>query len=92
MRIFVIAVFALLAVACTEKSRAKNWGGSYVEKVDNCEKVVTVTWKGDNMWILTRPMRAEDTVERYSFVEDSSWGNMEGKVTLQERCDWKTKK
>jgi len=45
---------------------------------------VTVTWKGDEIWFLTRDMRAGDRAETYEFSENSSWGFMEGTVVIKE--------
>ena len=46
--------------------------------------VVNVTWKDTDMWILTRPMRAGDIPEVYKFKEKSTFGVMEGEITIVE--------
>jgi len=43
-----------------------------------------VTWKESEIWILTRDMREDDSVETYDFSEKSSWGILEGRVTIKE--------
>ena len=48
------------------------------------QKLINVTWKETEVWILTRPMRADETPETYSFYEKSTWGLMEGEIKLIE--------
>jgi|VirMetMinimDraft_7_1064189.scaffolds.fasta_scaffold38810_5 hypothetical protein len=80
----VLVAFISITVGCTEQSRAKNWGGSYTVDLPEGRKLVEVTWKNDEMWILTRNRRETETAENYTFQEDSSFGVMEGVVTLKE--------
>lgn len=47
-------------------------------------KLVNVTYKEDSMWLLYRPMRADETEETYTFTEDSRWGLFEGRVEIKE--------
>ena len=76
-----------LSIGCTEGQRAKQWGGSATADEMPCgKKVVTVTWKGDDLWILTRKLRDGEPVETYIFTEDSSWGILNGTVKLKERA------
>lgn len=75
---------ALMAGGCTEQQRAKNWGGEATVELEAGRKLVVVTWKGDEIWFLTRDMREGDRVETYEFAENSSWGIMEGKVIIKE--------
>lgn len=63
---------------------AKQFGGTMTVNIDPGQKLITVTWKNDDMWYLTRPMRDDEAPEKYSFREDSNFGVMEGKVILQE--------
>lgn len=75
----------LFAVSsCTENQRAKNFGGTSNIDLPKDTKLVTVTWKGDELWYLVRERKENETVETYTFIEDSSFGMMEGKVILKE--------
>jgi hypothetical protein len=49
------------------------------------EKLIEATWKGEDLWYLTRPMRSNESPEIYIFREDSSFGVMEGTVTFKEQ-------
>lgn len=74
----------LAVVGCTEQERAKNLGGSTTIELPEGKKLVMVTWKESQLWILTRDMREEDLVETYNFAEKSSWGIFEGNVIIKE--------
>jgi hypothetical protein len=83
-RFLIAAVLAVALVGCTSNQRAKDWGGSTSRTLPAGQKLVMVTWKDNNMWILTRPMRPEEKPEIYTFREDSSWGVLQGTLTINE--------
>ena len=72
------------SLSCTEQSRAKNYGGTMNVTIPAGRKLVTVTWKVDDLWYLTRPMRPDESAEEYEFKEKSTHGLMEGKVVFKE--------
>jgi len=82
-KIFVL-LLVVLAVGCTEQSRAKQFGGDANVDLPKGEKLVVVTWKDADLWYLTRPFKEGDTVETYKFQESSSWGVMEGTIVIRE--------
>lgn len=82
--ITVIAVILPLTVSCTENQRAKAWGGNMTINLEPNQKLVNVTWKDADMWILTRPMRAGEINETYKFGEKSTFGMLEGTITIVE--------
>ena len=75
----------LLVTGCTENRRARLYGGTSTQELPLNSKLVTATWKQDNLWLLTRPMHTNDTAETYEFRESSSFGLMEGRVIIKER-------
>jgi hypothetical protein len=79
-----ILVVLILLGACTSNQRARKFGGTATHKLPANRKLINVTWKQDDMWILTRPMSATDQAEKYEFKESSSFGVMEGTVTIEE--------
>ena len=81
-----IALFlAFLALSgCTDQCRAKGWGGSAQTDLPCGQKLVVMTWKNDDLWFLTRPMRPGEKAETYTFVESSSFGVLEGTITVVE--------
>jgi len=87
-KIFVVLLVVLFVVAsvtgCTENQRAKKYGGSAKIELPKGQKLVTVTWKDENLWYLTRPMKPGEKPETYTFKEESSWGILSGTVTIVE--------
>lgn len=74
----------LLFCGCTAQSRAKNFGGKDTKDLPKNQKLVNVTWKETDMWILTRPMRSDEVPETYTFKCNSSFGILEGEITIKE--------
>ena len=63
---------------------AKKIGASGTVKLPPNHKLLEVTYKGDDMWLLYRPMREDEFPEQYIFQEDSKWGFLEGTVRIIE--------
>jgi hypothetical protein len=81
----IILVLLFLGMACTQQMCAFSCGGDATIGDFPCgKKIINVTWKKDNLWILTRPLRTNDTLETYTFAESSSWDMMEGTVIIKE--------
>lgn len=85
-----ISLFVLLSsifvifTACTENSRAKNYGGTATIDLPKGQKLITVTWKENDLWYLTKPMSATDVPETYSFKQESDFGIISGTVIINE--------
>ena len=64
---------------------AKNFGvdNGKVELPPNM-KLILVTWKGNSMWVLYRPMREGESAEKYTYQEDSVYGLVEGSIDIIE--------
>lgn len=77
-------VSGIIISGCTDNYMAKNYGGTSTLELQKNRKLVNVTWKDDNLWILTRPMIPGDMPETYQFVEESSYGIMSGTVVIKE--------
>ena len=63
---------------------AKRIGGSAHVTLPSKHKLVTLTWKQDDMWILYRPFREGEKAEYYIYREDSKFGLIEGTVIIKE--------
>ena len=84
-KLITIMLIMLFAVtACTQNQRARIFGGTANIKFPCGKKLINVTFKKDNLWMLTRDLKPGDTLESYEFNEDSSWGIFEGVVKIQE--------
>jgi hypothetical protein len=69
----------LLLASCTEQSRARNWGGEEEIMLEPNEKLINMSWKGDDLWVLT----IDTTTNIQYFRESSSWGMWEGSVIIK---------
>lgn len=63
---------------------AKKVGGSANIELPPKTKLVLLTWKGDNLWVLSRPFREGEKAETYTYQEDSKWGLIEAKIVIRE--------
>jgi len=61
---------------------ARQFGGSETIELKPGERLVNLTWKETNLWILTKQDTTKPTT--YSFKEKSSFGIAEGQVTIIE--------
>ena len=71
-------------VSCTENSRVKTFGGTGDINLPKGQKLVNVTWKGEQVWYLSRPFHKDEEAEVYRFQEESSWGVVEGTYYIHE--------
>lgn len=86
MKKWIGAVLICAAISgCTANQRARQFGGTITKELPAGQKLITATWKdGDSLFYLTRPMRADEQPETYTFKEDSSFGLIEGTVIIRE--------
>lgn len=84
-----IACFCLfLSLFCFTgcNSAAKYYGGSMTIELPAGEKFIACDWdEDDGFWYLTRPMRAGEFAETYTFQQDTTWGVFEGTITIIEK-------
>lgn len=83
MKILMVVVLMSL-LGCTQNERARSWGGTATVKLVPGRKLVTMTWKNSELWILTKQMPQTESPETYEFIESSNWGMVEGKVVVVE--------
>ena len=81
--LFIIAAIALFS-SCTEQERARMYGGNTTISVPVGYKVTSATWKENDIFYFIEPMEADYTPKEKVFVESSSWGVLESKVTFIE--------
>lgn len=70
--------------ACTDNEMAKNFGGTMTVDLDAGKKLENVTWKENELWLLTRDMRPGENAEKWEFNEKSSYGVLEGTIKINE--------
>jgi len=80
-----IALLALTVTlfSCTDNQRARSFGGVETVELKAGERLVNVTWKQDDLWVLTK----QDTTRpsTYTFQEKSSYGVLEGTIVIEEQ-------
>lgn len=81
--LIIAAVFTL--AACTENSRVKNFGGSGKITLDKGLKLEMITWKDNELWVLTSDRPDSVMPKSYKFTEKSSWGVIEGIYLIDEQ-------
>jgi len=84
MRYFKFIALALFIVGCTQNQLARSFGGTAKIQLPCNVKLVTATWKQDNLWYLTRQMENGEKASTYQFHEDSSFGLIQGDVIITE--------
>lgn len=84
MLLFFIVFLVITIIGCTTNQRAKTFGGTMTINLQPGQKLIVATWKEDDLWYLTRPMRDGETAETHQFHEDSSFGVMQGTVIFKE--------
>lgn len=82
--IIVILLFCLYRCANPQTS-ARSYGGDMTIYLDAGEKLEEITWKDDDLWYLTRPMREDEVAETHVFQADTVFGVFEGTVTIVEK-------
>lgn len=84
LKIIILMCCFCVLCACTENARSKNFGGTSTHTIPAGNKLVNVTWKENNLWFLTRPMKQGEAPETYEFRESSSLGFVQGNVIIVE--------
>jgi len=82
-QLIALLVLVVTLFSCTANERARNLGGTEHVTLDEGERLVNVTWKQDDLWILTKQDNTKPST--YSFKEKSSYGIMEGEIIITEQ-------
>lgn len=86
MKALIPLILALsLVTSCTENQRAKSLGGTATVTLPAGTKLVTATWKGEDLWYLYRDAKPGEKPEKLTFKEESSFGVLEGEVEFIEQ-------
>ena len=80
----VVAMIVGFLFSC-ENFVTRKLGGSQTITLDKGQRLVEMTWKNNNLWILTEPMDSDYVPKTKTLYEDSNFGMMEGKITIVEQ-------
>lgn len=87
--VVVLAILSLLILGISRfvssNVGAKSLGGTMTYELAPNTKLVNVTWKEDDLWVLTTARSASETPKTYEFAEKSALGILNGKVVLVEK-------
>ena len=81
--LLLICSLILLLTGC--QYTTKRFGGQMTLELSPGVKLEEITWKDDDLWILTRPMRENEKAETHVFYQSTNFHIMEGKVTIIEK-------
>jgi hypothetical protein len=79
-----LALVIVISTSCTQQAVTRTWGGSMDIELEPNDKLMEITWKDDDLWILTKKMSDDDVAEEYNFYESSSLGVFEGSINIKE--------
>ena len=80
---FSVMVAVLMLTSC-ENLVTRNFGGSQTIELEKGQRLVEITFKDNDLWILTEPMDSDYVPKTKTFYEDSNLGVMQGKITIVE--------
>jgi major membrane immunogen (membrane-anchored lipoprotein) len=74
---------SMLLIGCGNAA-TRQFGGTTKVELPKGKKLVTITWKDNDLWYLTKDMKDTDIAESYEFQEKSNLGLVEGLVKIKE--------
>lgn len=83
--LLLIAIIGLIYWIVPSNVRVKKFGGTATIELKKSEKLVNVTWKESELWLLTRDRHPSDGFDTYNFGEQSKWGVLEGNYIIKEK-------
>jgi len=78
-----ICLFSFSLCGCN--MMARKFGGTSNIELEQGKKLIMITFKDNDLWILTRNRYANEKPECYEFQEDSNIGILEGTVNICEK-------
>jgi len=85
--IFIVLSLLFLLVSGCRNMGARSFGGTTELDLPPNTKLVNITWKDDDLWYLTRPMRDDEFPEEYRFDASTNFGVFEGTVIVREYAE-----
>lgn len=80
--ILLVGILFMLLAGC--QSATRSFGGDMTLELEPDQKLEMITWKGSDLWYLTRPMRDNEEPETHVFEQSAVFGILEGTVTVIE--------
>lgn len=83
-KLITIATVALMLAGCNSQFATRNFGGKSEITLKKGQRLVEMTWKENDLWILTEPMDSNYVPQIKTFYESSLFGAWEGEITIIE--------
>lgn len=83
--ISILFVLFFCLCSCTKNERVKRFGGNMEIVLKSNEKLVNITWKDNDLWVLTCPGDENFVPKTYTFDEKSKYGILEGSIIIIEQ-------
>lgn len=82
----VVSLLAALVLALTscQNTGTRSFGGSSEIHLEKGQRLLEITWKNSDLWILTEPMDSAYIPKVKKFYEKSDLGILEGTITIYE--------
>lgn len=80
----ITAAVVILFAVFGDNWTTRQFGGTMEVDLPEGQKLINVTWKQNDLWILTRDARPGERSENYKFDESSALGIFEGTVKIRE--------
>jgi hypothetical protein len=84
LRLIGLAILAMALAGCEQQLAKSGWGSMQID-LQCGQALENVTWKGEELWYLTRPMQDGEVPTTHRFKAKSVLGILEGEVILRER-------
>lgn len=78
-------VAAALLAGCPQQYITRKIGGEQTITLEKNQRLVNITWKDQNLWILTREREENESPRTYTYKENSLMGILEGQITIKEK-------
>ena len=85
MKKLIVILLMFLCLTSCDQSITRTIGGTTKIELESGERLVEVTWKGDDIWYLVEPMDSNYVPKTKTFKESSRVGILEGKVIFYEK-------
>lgn len=73
-----------LALTSCQNMATRSFGGSSEIYLVKGQRLLEITWKNSDLWILTEPMDSDYIPKVKTFYEKSDLGVLEGTITIYE--------
>lgn len=75
-----LVLWAVLLASCTTVNRqARMFGGTQTVVLGDNERLINITWKGNDLWLLVE----DTTTKELTFREQSQYGILQGNVKIK---------